>query len=102
MKVKKDPVWIAQVGERLVRGLWAVNKKPAEICRLFDIKPAAWSNYANGVRPLDVEVAIKLAKKFGFTLDWLYMGVEYNLPSHLSARIGAYGPGETSHKNRPN
>lgn len=100
MKVKKDQEWQAQVGARLVRGLWAINKKPAEICRLLGIKPAAWSNYANGVRPLDVEVAIKLSKKFGFTLDYLYMGVEYNLPSDLSARISAYGPGETNLKNR--
>lgn len=42
------------------------------ICELIDCNENTLSQYRNGKRPLDIEVADALCHHYGLTLDWLY------------------------------
>lgn len=79
--------WRQQVGARLLQSFTALGKKPADICKLFGLSQQRMSNYINGKRPLDIEVAMKLYARFGLTLDWLYLGDIRSLPYDLAQRI---------------
>lgn len=87
MKVPKDDKWQQQVGVRLAQSIVAIGKKPADIARLFQISQQRLSNYINGSRPLDIEIAMKLSARFGITLDWLYLGDIRSLPYELAQKI---------------
>lgn len=41
---------------------------------LGEDKPTTYQQYENGTRPLTMEPAVKIAKKFGASLDWLLLG----------------------------
>lgn len=87
MKKTRDPAWRQQVGVRLQQSLVAINKKPAEIARLYKMSQQRLSNYMTGARPLDIELAMNLSGRFGITLEWLYMGDMKSLPYDLAQRI---------------
>lgn len=94
MKKLKDPAWRLEVGSRLLQGINAAGKKPSEIARLFGISQARLSNYIRGVRPLDIELAMFLSKRFGIKLEWLYMGDIGSLRFDLAQKITPIEEGE--------
>jgi hypothetical protein len=50
------------------------------------IKPAKWSNYERGF-PVPRETAFLLKEKFDVSVEWLWFGLEGNMPAELKARI---------------
>lgn len=89
-----DKVWKQQVGARLAQSIAAVGKKPADIAKLFTISPQRLSNYIKGKRPLDIELAMKLSARFGFTLEWLYLGDARSLPYELAQKVVPFEGGK--------
>lgn len=94
MSPEEHELWKQQVGARLSRAIAALGHKPAHIARTFKISQQRLSNYVNGIRPLDIEIAMMLSARFGITLDWLYMGDIRGLPFELAQKI-ALSRGET-------
>lgn len=91
MKIPKDPEWQQEVGARLRQAILALGKKQVDIANILGISPGRLSNYIRGERPLDIEQAIKLAGRFGITLDFLYIGDVRGLPYELAQRIAPIG-----------
>lgn len=80
-------LWKRQVGDRLAQSISAIGKKPADIAKMFGISQQRLSNYIRGERPLDIVLAMKLSARFGFTLEWLYLGDIRSLPYELAQKI---------------
>lgn len=57
------------------------------MARHADSRVAAWSNYVNALRPLDIEAAILLCDRFDLTLDWIYRGDPSGLPHRLATEL---------------
>jgi hypothetical protein len=75
------------IGKRLIATVEALEMKPAELCRQIGIAPNRWSQYANGERRITIAVSIKLAERYGVTLDWIYRGDPSALPQRLHQKI---------------
>ena len=88
MKVVKDRSWQIAVSERIVQGRTALGRSQANVAKALGISAQRLSNYENGSRPLDIGLAIILCERFGLTLDYLYRGKVYGLPSELADKIG--------------
>ncbi len=87
MKVLRDPEWMQAVGERLIKARLALGKSQAAMARSIGISAQRLSNYETGFRPLDTEVAVAIADKYGVTLDYVYRGDVGTLPVKLAEKI---------------
>jgi transcriptional regulator with XRE-family HTH domain len=76
------------IGNRLAAARDALgNISQADVCRAIKVKPPRWSQYESGERRITIDVAIKFADEYGFTLDWIYRNSRVGLPQHLHHEI---------------
>jgi transcriptional regulator with XRE-family HTH domain len=87
MKIARDPVWKTQVGNRIVALRNARGVKQSDLAKSLRISAQRLSNYENGKRPLDIELAILICSKLSGTLDYLYRGVHAGLPFEVIERL---------------
>ena len=87
MKIARDPLWKAQVGNRIVALRNARGVKQSELASSLKISAQRLSNYENGKRPLDIELASVICAKLSGTLDYLYRGVHAGLPFEVIERL---------------
>lgn len=83
----RPPGYLHQVGRRLRLVRLALGLTAVELCREIDAGPKAYSQWENGKRLFDVLAAIRLKKRYGVTLDWIYGGDTSGLPSRLAALV---------------
>ena len=50
------------------------GRRMAEVLRITDVN---WSRYKSGTRELPIPLAGELRRLYGVSLDWLYLGDEY-------------------------
>lgn len=91
MKTKISDKSLSEVGDRLNALASALSKSDAEMARRIRISPQRWNNYAQGRRPVSVDVAVRLADAFSISLDWLYRGVRTAMPYELMVAIEKQG-----------
>lgn len=87
MKIARDPLWKAQVGNRIVALRNARGVKQSELAVSLKITAQRLSNYETGKRPLDIELASAICDKLSGTLDYLYRGVRAGLPFEVIERL---------------
>jgi transcriptional regulator with XRE-family HTH domain len=87
MKIKRDPVWQREVGQRLVLAREAIGLKAIELAVSLKITAQRLSNYENGRRPFDLELAMELSRKHGITMDYVYRGDPRGLALEIVRRI---------------
>lgn len=87
MKIARDPVWKAQVGNRIVALRNARGVKQIELAVSLKITAQRLSNYETGKRPLDIELATSICDKLSGTLDYLYRGIHAGLPFEVIERL---------------
>lgn len=87
MKMKRDPIWRAEVGHRLRLAREALGLKAVKLATSLGISQQRLSNVERGSRPLDMEIAMALSEKHGITMDYLYRGDFRGLPLELATRI---------------
>ena len=68
-----------------------LGKSQIEMCREIDATDKAWSQWEKGSRLFDVLAAIRLKKRHGIPLDWIYGGDPDCLPEDMAEWIRAYG-----------
>ena len=83
----RPPDYLRQVGRRLRLVRLALGKTQVEMCREIDATDRTWSQWENGRRLFDVLAAIRLKKRYGVTLDWLYDGDPKGLPARLAKLV---------------
>lgn len=77
----------AAIGKRLVAMHTALGISQADVCRATGFKENRYSQYVNGVRPLTLGAAMKIADAYGVTLDYLFRGNPGSLPANLQQKI---------------
>lgn len=87
MRVKRDPVFLAAVGERLAKTTAALQLLDGEMAKRAGVTKSAWSNYIHGIRPLDLDAAIRLCERTKITLDWIYRGDLSGVARELADKI---------------
>jgi transcriptional regulator with XRE-family HTH domain len=81
-----------EVGKRLAN-LRALHGLSATDCwRTLKMQPSAWSAYESGGRALPAITAAMIAKHFGVTLDYLYLGDRRALPFDLARKLEKISP----------
>jgi transcriptional regulator with XRE-family HTH domain len=72
---KKSGVDWKAVGQRL-RQLRGFDKKQAEFARDIGISQSQLSRYEKGKSEIGAEILLRMAKKFGKSMEWLLTGEE--------------------------
>lgn len=90
MKMFRDPAWLAEVGQRLIQAREALGMKQVEMATSLGISSQRLSNYENGARPFDIELAITLSRKHAVTMDFVYWGDLRGLPLHLASKLSEH------------
>lgn len=62
----------------------ALKISAAELCREIKVAPNRWSQYESGDRRITLDVATRLVKRYGVTLDWIYTNNPAGLPLRLA------------------
>lgn len=86
-KPTRPPYYLKQVSHRLRITRLALGKTAIELCREIDATDKAWSGWENGRRLFDVLAAIRLKKRHGITLDWIYGGDSSGLPARIAKLV---------------
>lgn len=60
-----------------------------EICAEINVTQGSWSQWEAGKRPLPLEPAARLCKRYGVTLGWLYFGDTSGMPRRYDALSSA-------------
>jgi transcriptional regulator with XRE-family HTH domain len=87
MKIKRDPAWQLEVGQRLVLARDALRLKAVDLATNLKISQQRLSNYERGERPFDLELAMELSRRYGITMDYIYRGDPRGLPLEIYQRI---------------
>ena len=84
----------------------AVAPSQAEFCRRLGVATNTWNQYEKGNSRPDLDHATKIARTFGVTLDWIYLGDASGLPHALALRLAEQatvrsgaGPGPAEGEN---
>jgi transcriptional regulator with XRE-family HTH domain len=76
------------IGNRLAAARDALGKiSQADVCRAIKVPPNQWNQFETGKRRITIDVAIKFANQYGFTLDWIYRDIPVGLPHELHQRL---------------
>lgn len=59
----------------------------AELSRRTGISRQSWNNAETGDERISVDNAIKLCRVTGVTLDWIYRGMRWILPTEVAREI---------------
>ncbi len=91
MVQNRNPECVEAQGKRLRLTRIAIMDgvdNQAAFCRLMQMETSAWNNAETGDNQLAIPNALKLCRKFGVTLDWIYREDMRMLPPNLVKRIG--------------
>ena len=69
--------------------------------RVVGLSPAAWNNYEQGLRLINVPDAGKVTNVTGVTLDWIYHGSRRGLPAEFLQRLVEIEAAEASAAGKP-
>jgi DNA-binding XRE family transcriptional regulator len=72
-----------EVGQRLRLVRRALGPNAATLAAEFGVKGPRWSQWENGRHLADVRTMVRLCRRYGVTLDYLYIGDESGLPRRL-------------------
>lgn len=84
------------IGERIARIRDAYGLEASEFARFVGWSPQALNNYEKGHRRPDLDQTLKLCRKTGATLDYIYQGHEWTLPARLISQMDDPGPAARS------
>jgi len=87
MKTSLPPEQKKLIGNRLELLRDAHNLNQADIAKRLSITPQRWNQWESGKRLIDIQHAIKIADRFGASLDWIYRGIDGALTVDLHNKI---------------
>jgi DNA-binding XRE family transcriptional regulator len=59
----------------------------AAIAASVGVTGPAWTEFAKGRAAPKWEVALRICRRYGVTLEWLYRGQEYGLPADVRSKL---------------
>lgn len=80
---------LKDVADRLVRLRLALGyENQAEFCRELRIAKNVYNPFEKARRLLTIGAALKIRRRFGIPLDWLYSGDPAALPANIYRKLG--------------
>jgi transcriptional regulator with XRE-family HTH domain len=76
-----------QVGKNLSLLFQALGRQDAEIARSVGVSNSKLGNWKRGANYIDPYVATQLCERYGVTMDWIFRGRLYGLPTELADRL---------------
>lgn len=86
---KDSPTDLQEIGQRLSATRAALDLTQAAIAKTLGIRRHTYTQWELGVRRPNLDDAIRLARAYRLSLDWIYLGDHTTLPEHLYQRIAA-------------
>jgi transcriptional regulator with XRE-family HTH domain len=77
----------AHIGSRLRKLRKSLGLTQTDLAEKLGITQSAWTQYETGTRKISIEVAAVVSRRFGVTLDWIYLGDPSGLPMRLAALL---------------
>lgn len=81
------PKSIDAMAARLKLTRAALGLSQAELCRRADLSRNTYNQWERGHGRPDVHYAMRLCDAFGITLDWIYRGQTFGLPSAVAEMV---------------
>lgn len=73
-----------EIGARLRKLRKTLGLTQTDLAEKLGITQSAWTQYETGARKISVEVAAVVSRRYGVTLDWIYLGDPSGLPMRLA------------------
>jgi len=77
------------IGLRLRNTRKALDLSVRDICKYINVSIETWEEWESGKTEPDVQSMIEWSRWHGITLDWIYRGVGFGLPSLLVDRLSS-------------
>lgn len=78
---------IEETAARLKAARLAINPNQTEFANEAGLSQHRYNQYETGSRALTLDAAIKLHKRYGLSLDWLFRGETAMMPHGLVERL---------------
>ncbi len=72
-----------EMGARLRLVRLALGLPAGRMAAEFNVTASRWSHWEHGRHPADLLIMARLCRRYGVTLDYLYLGSESGLPKKL-------------------
>jgi transcriptional regulator with XRE-family HTH domain len=95
-----NPESIEAAADRLKITRIALGLSQAEICRQTGITVQAWNNAETGDNRLTIDNALKLCRRYGLNLEWLFRGDIRGIAVDLARAIAQAEREMNSHAKR--
>lgn len=82
-----DDTSLLAISRRLRLTRKALGMRSWEFCRLTGLSQQSLTNYERGYGRLSLDSAFKICRATGVSLDWLFRGVDTQLPREIGQRI---------------
>ena len=83
-RLVRHPKSIDAMAARLKLTRAALGLSQAELCRRADLSRNTYNQWERGHGRPDVHYAMRLCEAFGITLDWIYRGEIFGLPTAVA------------------
>lgn len=80
MKQKRAPDTLEAIAERLIALRTLNAPTQTAFCNQVNIQPNTWNQYETAKQRISLDMAIRLSKATGVTLDWIYLGDTTGMP----------------------
>jgi DNA-binding XRE family transcriptional regulator len=58
-------------------------------CKEIRVQKNVYNPFETGKRRITIDIAIKIRRRFGIPLDWIYCGDPASLPAHIYRKLGS-------------
>ncbi len=65
-----------------------------EFAERAGLKQSGYTHYENGMRLPSIDAAAALVDTYDISLDWLYLGLDFNMPFEINAALKRVASGE--------
>jgi transcriptional regulator with XRE-family HTH domain len=80
---------IRQIAARLREARMALEPNQSEFAKGAGMSQHRYNQYETGARPLTLDAAMRLHKRYGLSLDWLFRGDTAFLPNAFAQKLQA-------------
>jgi len=87
MKQKRAPDTLEAIAERLIALRTLNAPTQTAFCNQVNIQPNTWNQYETAKQRISLDMAIRLSRATGVTLDWIYLGDSTGMPMRYTPII---------------
>lgn len=76
-----------EIGRRLVAAREALGLSQVDVCAALGVSTPRWNQWEKGTTLPDALVMAELARRYGVTTDWVYVGNPAGLPYSIASKL---------------